>query len=163
MAHEKPAGDTSNTRIREAVIADASTIAEFNIAMAMETESHALNRKTVNQGVAAVFGDSESGFYLVAEYDGIVAGCLMVTTEWSDWRNGRFWWIQSVYVAPNFRGHGLYRALYTAVHTRALNAGDVCGIRLYVEKDNRNAQSVYRKLGMDNTGYLVFEEPLKPG
>jgi GNAT superfamily N-acetyltransferase len=114
----------------------------------------------VGPGVAAVFAHPEHGFYLVAEMDGAVAGCLLVTYEWSDWRNGVFWWIQSVYVLPQCRRRGVYRALYEGVKARAARHPEVCGCRLYVERSNYDAQEVYRRLGLGQTRYLVFEEPL---
>jgi ribosomal protein S18 acetylase RimI-like enzyme len=102
------------------------------------------------------------GFYLVAEMQGEVVGCLMVTTEWSDWRNGRFWWIQSVYVPAAWRRRGVFRALYGHVTSAAAREPDVCGVRLYVERENAVAQSTYRSLGMSETDYLLFEQ-LKAG
>jgi ribosomal protein S18 acetylase RimI-like enzyme len=143
--------------IREAIMIDAASIANFNIAMALETESHRLDEFTVNSGVAAVIDDHSLGFYLVAEVDNKVVGCLLVTNEWSDWRNGMYWWIQSVYVCEENRGKGIYRGLYNEVLNRARQAGYVSAVRLYVEQDNLVAQSVYRKLGMQNSGYQVFE------
>jgi len=149
---------TPETLIRVARPDDADTIAAFNIAMAQETEAKALDPAIILPGVRALFERPQLGFYLVAEREGQVAGTLMVTTEWSDWRNGVFWWIQSVYVAPEHRRQGLYRAMYRAVQARAAEAGDVCGFRLYVEKDNVAAQRTYRSLGMGETDYKVYEQ-----
>ena len=98
------------------------------------------------------------GFYLVAEKDGEIAGSLMVTTEWSDWRNGVVWWVQSVYVRDEYRRQGIYRGLYEEVKTLSNNDESVCGFRLYVEKDNVNAQKTYESLGMIETDYLMYEE-----
>ena len=147
--------------VRNASTDDAPIIARFNCAMALETENHTLDPGVVNAGVRTAIEQPAHGFYLVAEHDEQVAGCLLVTYEWSDWRNSRIWWIQSVYVDPGFRGRGLYKALYRAVVERAQAEEDINTIRLYVEKDNRLAQSVYEKLGMHNSGYLVYEATLK--
>ena len=131
---------------------------DFNQAMALETEHKHLDDGLLSKGVAAVFDDAQKGFYVVAENDGEIVGGLMVTFEWSDWRNGWFWWIQSVYVRPEGRGKSTYSKLYEFVKRRASDAGNVCGFRLYVEKENENAQAVYKKLGMEETYYLMFEE-----
>jgi ribosomal protein S18 acetylase RimI-like enzyme len=116
----------------------------------------------VGAGVLRLLQDSSLGFYLVAERHGEVVGCLMVTNEWSDWRNGLFWWIQSVYIEPGSRRQGVYRLLYDAIREMARANPGICGFRLYVEKENRTAQQTYRSLGMEATDYLVFEE-LKQG
>ncbi|GJL82066.1 MAG: hypothetical protein DHS20C01_17000 [marine bacterium B5-7] len=149
-----------SVEILEARIEHTDTIAAFNVAMALETESITLDSNRVRAGVRAVFEKPARGFYLVARIDEKIIGCLMITHEWSDWRNGLFWWIQSVYVTPEHRGMGVYRRLYRDVLARAMNMGEVCGIRLYVEKDNLNARKAYEALGMSNSGYLVFEETL---
>lgn len=146
--------------VRLARPGDAMRIAGFNNAMAMETESRALGEETVCAGVEAVFSDEGMGFYVVAEHAGDVVGALMVTYEWSDWRNGFFWWIQSVYVKPEFRRRGIYRLLYQFVVDRARSAGNVYGFRLYVERSNAIAQNVYANLGMSQTDYLMFEKRL---
>jgi GNAT superfamily N-acetyltransferase len=148
--------------IRKARPADARTIADFNCAMALETEHKALFADRVNAGVQRLIGDPALGFYLVAEVQGEVIACLLVTNEWSDWRNGMFWWIQSVYVVAPWRRRGVYRRLYDHVRELARADGGVCGFRLYVEKDNANAQATYASLGMAPTDYLIYEE-LKPG
>lgn len=144
--------------VRLATIEDASAMVEFNQAMAEETEGKTLDPQTLKQGVEAVFGDPSKGFYVVAELDGKIAAGLMVTFEWSDWRNGWFWWIQSVYVLPYYRGRGIYGKLYDFVKSLATERGGVCGFRLYVEKENLNAQKVYERLGMEETYYLMYEE-----
>jgi GNAT superfamily N-acetyltransferase len=125
--------------------------------MAQETEGLALDADVVRPGVAAVLADDALGFYLVAEVDGQAAGQLMVTYEWSDWRNGLFWWIQSVFVRLEFRRRGVYSALHRQVAQAAREAGGVCGIRLYVEQDNTIAQQVYESLEMHRTRYQMYE------
>ena len=112
----------------------------------------------MSKGVSSVFDDPQKGFYVVAD-DGVrIIGGLMVTFEWSDWRNGWFWYVQSVYVRPEARGKKVYSQLYQFVKERAAAKGNVCGFRLYVEKENERAQAVYKKLGMEETYYLMFEE-----
>ena len=147
--------------IRLAVPSDVDALVEFNQAMALETEGKRLNTEVLRAGVSAVFGDEKKGFYVVVEDNGTVAAGLMVTTEWSDWRNGWFWWIQSVYVRPEHRGGGLYGRMYEFVKERAAQTGDIRGFRLYVEKENERAQRVYEKLGMERTYYLMYEEETK--
>ncbi len=148
-------------KIRLAEAADAAAMTEFNQLMAMETEGKRLEPEVISAGVEAVFGDPAKGFYVVAEEAGEVAGGLMVTYEWSDWRNGWFWWIQSVYIRPEYRGRRLYSDLYAFVKEKALEAGDVCGFRLYVERENEHARRVYEKLGMASSHYLMYEEEVK--
>jgi GNAT superfamily N-acetyltransferase len=126
--------------------------------MALETENKVLDPSVVSQGVATLLANPDLGFYVVAEYDGTVVAALMVTTEWSDWRNGVFWWIQSVYVQPEFRRQGVYRRLYRFVQDVAADDSRVCGFRLYVAQDNTTAQQVYKTLGMSPTHYWIFEE-----
>jgi ribosomal protein S18 acetylase RimI-like enzyme len=144
--------------IRKATLQDAEHIVHFNIAMAMETEEKALNEVTVAAGVKALFNQPQAGFYIVAEMDHQVVGSLLITTEWSDWRNGTFWWVQSVYIAPEYRRQGIYRKLYDYVKSIAKNHPNVCGFRLYVEKENFVAQKTYLSLGMQPTQYFMFEE-----
>tara|TARA_Y100001934_G_C12179309_1_gene690664 strand:- start:395 stop:856 length:462 start_codon:yes stop_codon:yes gene_type:complete len=136
---------------------DVDAIAQFNIAMAAETEDLVLSPSTVRAGVAGVLSGPDRGFYLVARSEGMPVGSLMITYEWSDWRNGNLWWIQSVYVIPSAREQGIFRRLYEDVVSFAKEAENVRGIRLYVEKDNRNAQKVYERLGMSETAYRIFE------
>lgn len=147
--------------IRIASASDVPALVEFNQAMALETEHKTLDADVLTAGVSAVFGDVAKGFYVVVEDSGTVAAGLMVTTEWSDWRNGWFWWIQSVYVRPEYRGSGLYGKMYEFVKEKGTAARNVCGYRLYVEKDNERAQRVYEKLGMDRTYYLMYEQEMK--
>ena len=146
--------------VRRATATDAPTLTEFNIAMALETEDHPLDRSTVLAGVTRLFQQPGHGFYLVAEYDKAVVGALMITKEWSDWRDGLWWWIQSVYVIKAQRRRGVFRTLYEHVCELAQSEDDVCGIRLYVEKDNSGAQSVYREMGMSETHYRLYEASL---
>lgn len=143
--------------IRLAASGDAETIARFNRAMAQETEQRALDPERLRRGVEAVLRDPSKGRYWVAEVEGRLAGQLLVTYEWSDWRNGAFWWIQSVYVDPEFRRRGVFRALYEHVVREARQAPEVCGLRLYVEQHNRRAQNAYERLGMRPTPYRIFE------
>jgi ribosomal protein S18 acetylase RimI-like enzyme len=148
--------------IRKAEQRDADAIAGFNTAMALETEDKVLLPERVGAGVRRLLNDPSLGFYAVAESGGEVIGCLMVTNEWSDWRNGLFWWIQSVYIEPGSRRQGVYRGLYDFIRGQAAADPGICGFRLYVEKENTNAQETYRSLGMDATDYLIYEE-LKQG
>jgi ribosomal protein S18 acetylase RimI-like enzyme len=153
---------TDSIRIRPATASDADTIIEFAAAMALETERKVLLRDVIGEGVHHLLAHPEMGFYVMAEWEAEVAGSLMVTTEWSDWRNGNFWWVQSVYVRPEFRRRGVYRKLYRYLQGRAAKDPNVCGFRLYVERDNARAQATYRAAGMQQTHYLLYEE-LKPG
>jgi len=148
--------------LRRGELRDADTIAAFNAAMALETEGKELLPEVIGAGVRRLMASPSLGFYIVAEDDGRVVGCLMITTEWSDWRNGLFWWVQSVYVDRAFRRQGVYRRMYD--HVRELAKADpaICGFRLYAEKDNETAHATYTTLGMQETGYVLWEE-LKPG
>lgn len=140
---------------------DISSLVRFNQAMAFETEGKRLSDEVLSEGVAAVFGDRGKGFYVVADDGtGKIIGGLMITYEWSDWRNAWFWWIQSVYILPEARGKRIYSRLYDFVKEMAAKRGDVFGFRLYVEKENSHAKSVYEKVGMDPTDYLIYEEPI---
>ena len=144
--------------IRRAEPGDLDLLVRFARAMAQETEEKALGAETVRAGVRAALSDPDRGAYFVAEpADGSPAAALLVTREWSDWRNGFFWWIQSVYVRPQHRRRGLYRRLYAHVRQRAEEAPDVCGLRLYVEKDNAAARAAYEALGMSETSYRLYE------
>ena len=144
-------------RIREARPDDAPAIAAFNAAMALETEHLKLDPDRLAGGVAALLADPAHGFYLLAEIDGRPAGQMMITYEWSDWRNGVFWWIQSVFVEPAWRRQGVFRALYDHVLVRARATAGVCGLRLYVENENARAQATYGGLGMSEAPYKMFE------
>lgn len=143
--------------IRLATQTDVEALAAHHRAMAFETENKTLDVETTLQGTRAVLDDRSKGFYLIAERSGAMVGQLLVTFEWSDWRAGTFWWIQSVYVVPNARRTGVYRALHDFVLDAAKKAGDVCGVRLYVDKDNRNAQATYRAMGMQPAHYDIYE------
>ena len=125
--------------------------------MASETEDKALDPITLQQGVSEVLRNPEKGFYLLAVLSETVVGQLMITYEWSDWRNGYFWWIQSVYVNQDHRKRGIYKALNEEVLNLARLNGGICGIRLYVDKDNTAAQQVYRNLGMSESNYDMYE------
>jgi len=144
--------------IRMATVDDRDVLVGFNRAMARETESKELDAKVLGRGVAKLLGDRSLGFYAVVAVEREIAAGLMVTTEWSDWRNGMFWWIQSVYVRPQFRRQGLYRELYAFVKELAATDGGVCGFRLYVERENAPAQRTYEALGMRETCYRMYEE-----
>jgi GNAT superfamily N-acetyltransferase len=143
--------------VRAARPEDHALLVEFNRAMARETESLELDLERVSRGVRAALLDPSRGFYLIAEHAGRPAGGLMVTREWSDWRDGWVWWIQSVYVAPHARRRGIYRALHGQVLREARARGDVVGVRLYVDRANRGAQATYAALGMQPSHYLMFE------
>ena len=145
--------------VRLAVAEDADALVDFNQAMALETEGKDLDLDVLRQGVDAVFHDEKRGFYVVAEADNRIVGGLMITYEWSDWRNRWFWWIQSVYIRPEARGQKIYSQLYDFVKREAASA-DVYGIRLYVETDNRHAQAVYEKVGMQPSHYLMYDDML---
>ena len=149
---------TDRVSIRSGGAEDVATIVAFNRAMAWETEGRDLPLAHATAGVEGLFLHPHYGFYLVAEASGEPVGSLLVTFEWSDWRNGLIWWIQSVYVKPEWRRRGIYRMLYTAVKQRAQGEGKVRGFRLYVEKDNRIAQQTYAALGMREAPYKIFQE-----
>jgi ribosomal protein S18 acetylase RimI-like enzyme len=145
--------------IRPAVVADLPALCVWNAAMARETEGLALDPAVLERGVRGVFEQPQRGFYLVAERDGAALGGLLVTFEWSDWRAGDYWWIQSVYVVPEARRDGVFRALYAEVERRARAAG-AASLRLYVETENRRAQSTYERLGMRRCHYAMYEQVL---
>lgn len=151
----------SRIRIRKALVDDAPQLVQFNCAMALETEDVELDHDVVTAGVRALFDHPDRGFYLVADVTERLAGSLMITNEWSDWRNGMIWWIQSVYVRPEYRRQGVYRSLYEFVKSMAKEATEVCGFRLYVERDNLRAQETYPSLGMDKTRYFVYESRIR--
>lgn len=148
-------------KIRIAKVNDADSLVEFNKAMALETEGKELDPDVLQSGVEAVFSDEKKGFYVVAEEEAKIIGGLMITYEWSDWRNAWFWWIQSVYILPEARGRQIYSRLYEFVKEQAAKQGDVCGFRLYVETENTHAQLVYEKVGMKASHYLMYEEDLR--
>lgn len=143
--------------IRKATLNDLQAIVDFNQAMALETENKVLETAIISAGVKELLANPVRGFYLVAEHEAEIVGSLMVTFEWSDWRNGDFWWVQSVYIVPEKRRQGIYSALYQKVKSLAEQSDKVCGYRLYVEKENTKAQKTYEALGMAETHYLMYE------
>ena len=140
---------------------DAATIASFSAAMALETEGRCLDRDRLHLGTIALFETPAHGFFIVAELeqadDRQLLGQLMITYEWSDWRNGAFWWIQSVYVDPAWRRQSVFRRMHETVMATAKTSPNVCGVRLYVEESNSAAQAVYRKVGLTPSSYAIFE------
>jgi ribosomal protein S18 acetylase RimI-like enzyme len=144
--------------IRRASATDAAVIVEYNRHLAEETEHKILDPATLAAGVAAALSDPHKAIYFVAELNGEVVGQLSITTEWSDWRNGWVWWLQSVYVRADARRHGVFRALYEHLHRTACADPAVVALRLYVEQDNRVAQQTYRRLGMEPAGFLVMQK-----
>jgi GNAT superfamily N-acetyltransferase len=144
------------TTVRPATIHDAQTIVDFNLAMAMETENLRLDPQVLLAGVRAALADPLKATYFVGECGGQLAGVLMITHEWSDWRNGDIWWIQSVYVHPDFRRHGVFKAMYQHTENAAKQSGAI-GLRLYVVDHNQAAQKTYERLGMHVSEYVVME------
>jgi len=148
-------------KIRLAQPSDLAAIVEFNMAMAHETERKKLDRAVLTRGVQAVFEGPTRGFYIVAEADSKPIGSLLVTPEWSDWRNGTFWWIQSLYVLPQWRRQGVFRSLYVFVKELARQEGTIRGLRLYVERNNSVARACYEKQGMNPSIYTLYEQSLE--
>ncbi len=144
--------------IRKGTPKDTEALVAFNQAMAQETEGLALDSDTLSRGVNTLLENPAKGFYLVAEIEGEIAGSLMVTFEWSDWRAADYYWIQSVYIKPEHRQKGIYRALYQEVKTLAEKQGGAASFRLYVEQENTRAQQTYQSLGMSQSHYLMYEE-----
>lgn len=144
--------------IRHATSRDRDMIASFNVAMAKETENKKLDPDIVRSGVAALIDNPDRGFYLVATHNDSPVACLLVTFEWSDWRNAMFWWIQSVYVDHAHRRQGVFRRLHAEVARLAQQHGGICGLRLYVERENEAAKCTYRSRGMTETHYRIFEQ-----
>ena len=143
--------------VRPATHDDIEFLVRGNKEMALETENLALHINRLRRGVHAVFDDPSRGFYLIAEINSTRAGQMMITYEWSDWRNGAFWWIQSVYTVPEFRRRGVFHALYAQAEKLSQQNGSVCGLRLYVDAHNVQAQATYRRCGMHETAYRLFE------
>jgi GNAT superfamily N-acetyltransferase len=161
------AGSSPGVTVRRAVTNDVPALVLFNSAMAKETEGMILNPSTLERGVRAIFAACDKGFYIVAERGERPLGCLLITYEWSDWRNAWWWWIQSVYVVPRARRQGVYAAMHRWIElearSRAMAREDrVCGLRLYVHRANRRAQGVYRRMGMSPSHYALFEKDLTP-
>ncbi len=153
---------TVNVVVRQATHHDAAIIVRFNALMGEETEGKKLDERILEQGVRAILSDPSKGVYYVAEIDSRVVGQLMITYEWSDWRNSNFWWIQSVYVEREYRKQGVFASLFEHMRALAKSRHDICGLRLYVEKANVRAQSAYERLGMKRSHYEMFELELKP-
>lgn len=153
----------ANVTVRSATPDDAPTIADFNRVLAAESEGRELDPGRLERGVRLLLADPKRAHYWVAEAEGRIVGQCMVTTEWSDWSAGRYWWLQSVYVVPDWRGRGVLRALWDQVIEEGKALGDVASIRLYVERDNTGARSAYERLGMEQTPYLVYEHRLPHG
>ena len=152
-----------NLTIRRATAADEAVLVAYNTAIAWETEHKRLDPDVLLAGVRAVLADPSKGFYTLAEAGGAVVGQVMVTFEWSDWRNGYFWWIQSVYVGEDARRHGVFRSLYRELERQAAADPGVIGLRLYFERDNVKALRTYRSLGMSDTPYYMLEVYPLPG
>ncbi len=146
--------------IRYAKVSDIDVITDFNYAMALETEGRQLDVDTLRAGIQNLYDNRQHGFYIVAEKNSKVIGSLMITKEWSDWRNGFFWWIQSVFVAKEYRRMGIYRKMYDFIKAESKNHDNICGFRLYVEKDNQIAIKTYQSLGMEETYYRLYEETI---
>ncbi|WOT05710.1 GNAT family N-acetyltransferase [Shewanella youngdeokensis] len=145
-------------KIRQGQAADLQALVAFNQAMALETENLLLDAEILTKGVNALLTSPAKGFYLVAEVDGEIAGSLMVTFEWSDWRAKNYYWIQSVYIRPENRRQGVYKKLYQTVKDIAAEQGGAASFRLYVEQDNTKAQQTYSNLGMEQSYYLMYEQ-----
>ncbi len=147
--------------IRKAVLADAEVIADFNLKLAEESEHLRLDADTVLKGVTALLNDPAKGVYFVVEEKSRLVGQLLITYEWSDWRNGTFWWVQSVFVKPECRGRGVFKTMFEHVQRLAREQGDVCGLRLYVEQENETARRAYLKLGFEQKYYQIFESGIR--
>ena len=148
-----------NFEVSRGEVCDIDTIVQFQADMAMESEGCVLNKEKVTKGVTAAMLDDSKGIYWVAKYEGRTIGSLMITREWSDWNNEWYWWIQSVYVTPEYRKQGVYKAMYQKVKDAA-KENNVSQIRLYADKTNLSAQKAYQSLGMHESHYLMFEEDL---
>lgn len=157
-----PHRSDTGPRIRAATAADIAVLAAFNCALALESEGLALDLATVRAGVGRLIATPALGGYRLAELAGEVVACLLITSEWSDWHNRYYWWLQSVYVRPDRRRRGLLRALYQSVLHEAQASGEVASLRLYVEQHNHKAQLTYQQLGMTPSHYRVFEHSLLP-
>jgi len=152
----------SRIQVRRAKPDDIETIVRFNTELAYDTENIVLSRQTLLDGVTAMFEDPLKGFYVIAECDGVVVGQTMITYEWSDWRNAIFWWVQSVYVLPDYRKIGVLRSIFEQIKSLAMES-NVCGLRLYVYKDNNVAKKAYQSLGMKESHYDFYEMMLGSG
>ncbi len=143
--------------VRQATEADLHHIVDFNIALGLESEDYILDRAVVTEGVKGFISKPSRGRYFMAVIDGVVVGQTANTYEWSDWRNGEIWWIQSVYVLPEYRGMGIFRALFEHIQQLAKNDPECCGFRLYFEQENDIALYTYMRLGFEKTNYRVLE------
>ena len=148
-----------NFEVSRGEVCDIDTIVQFQADMAMESEGCVLDKEKVTKGVTAAMLDDSKGIYWVAKYEGRTIGSLMITREWSDWNNEWYWWIQSVYVTPEYRKQGVYKAMYQKVKDAA-KENNVSQIRLYADKTNLSAQKAYQSLGMHESHYLMFEEEI---
>ena len=146
-------------KVRVARPRDRKRLTDFQMQMALETEGAELDRRIVSQGIKSLLDDPHKATYFVAEFEGVkgIVGCLMITDEWSDWRNGWVWWVQSLYVLPEYRNKGVFTALFEHVWTIVDSTSDVKGIRLYVDKRNTRAQEVYKSIGMTGEHYITYE------
>jgi len=143
--------------VRPAIATDLMMIVRFNAALALETEGRILDAERLRKGVEAVLADPEKGRYFIAEEHGRTVGQVMVTFEWSDWRNAHFWWLSSIYVAERSRGRGVFQEIFNHLNSLASSEPEVCGLRLYVARGNTQAAQAYRNVGMSDSGYLVLE------
>ncbi len=149
---------TQTVQVRPATPSDIDTIAKYNVDMAMESEGKSIPMAQLRRGVARGMDRGDEVRYFIGEIDGRSAGTLMVTREWSDWRDGWVWWLQSVYVDPDYRGRGVFRAMLDCVSRMASSTPDVLGLRLYVEDENETAQATYRRTGFEDAGYRIFKK-----
>lgn len=143
--------------VRKAHPEDLPVIVDFQQKMAEETENISLNEGVLKNGVERIFTDPSKGFYLLVEEEGSIIACMMLTPEWSDWRNRLFLWIQSLYVLPEYRQQGIFRKMYKHVKMLVNNSEEYAGLKLYVARENKVAQEVYYKIGMQSSHYQLFE------
>jgi GNAT superfamily N-acetyltransferase len=143
--------------IRPAIPSDIPVLADFQVKLALETENFVLDKTIVTKGMQAMFDDPTKGKYFIAEYNNEIAGCHSITFEWSDWRNGMVWWLQSVYVAESFRKYGIFKAMFENIQRMIKGDASIRGLRLYVDKTNVRAQQIYQAMGMNGDHYSVFE------
>ncbi|MCS7016098.1 MAG: GNAT family N-acetyltransferase [Gemmatales bacterium] len=153
----RPTEACNDWYVRRATLGDLETIVQFNLALAWESEGKELDQALLRKGVEAVLRDATKGKYFLAQGHEEIVGQIMITWEWSDWRNGWFWWLQSVYVRPEYRRRGVLRSLIRYLAQEALASEKVIGLRLYVEKSNQAAHQAYSRLGLSETSYYVRE------